>query len=223
MLASRVVDAATSAAGAAATIVLGFGVVLIDTADQATDPNPTQTADILAEALVSNREEGRLGAYLLLLAALLLLVFIGRLAGYLRQQGAQGESMSLTVLAGGAVFAGVVLIDAGFAFAVSELETFGADSAVAKTLFLWSWNSASLYAAPLTAIAVGTTATAIAHDLFPRWMRWVSSVLIIVMLGGFFLGVPGMATGVGLLWLTLMSIMLTYTVLVRGQTNPRID
>jgi len=219
--ASRVVDAVTSAAGLAGAVMLGFAVILGDTADQVSNPNPTQTAEQLAKALEVNRDDGRLGAYLLLLAALLLLLFIGRLAGYLRQQGTEGDWMSLTVLAGvGAVFAAVVLVDAGFAFAGSELDTFGPDPAVAKTLFLWGWNSALLYSAPLTAIAVGTTVAAFAQALFPRWTLWVSSVLVVVMLVAFLLGVPGMATGVGLLWLTLMSILLTVTMLVRGSSDP---
>lgn len=204
----------------AAVVLLGIGVILGDTADQTSNPNPTQAADVLAEALVLNREDGRLGAYFLLLAALLLLLFIGRLAGYLRQRGEESEWMSMTVLAGGAAFAGVVLVDAGFAFAVSELDTFGSDPAVAKTLFLWGWNSAFLYAAPLTAIAAGTTVTAIAQALFPAWTRWVSLVLVVVMLVGFLLGVPGIASGVGLLWMALMSILLTLTMLARGRGDP---
>jgi hypothetical protein len=216
---SKVVDVVTSGAGLAAVVLLVSGVILGDTADQASNPNPTQSADLLADALTRNRDDARLGAYLLLPAALLLLLFIGRLASYLSQPRMESEWMSFTVLAGGAVFAGMVLVDAGFAFAVTELTTFGNDPAVAKTLFLWGWNSAFLYAAPLTAIAAGTTITAIAQTLFPAWARWASLVLVVIMLVGFLLGVPGMATGVGLLWMALMSILLTVIMLVRGTSD----
>lgn len=216
----RVVDVVMSGAGLAAVVLLGFALILGDTADQESNPNPTQSAELLAEALVLNREEGRMGAYLLLPAALLLLLFVGRLAGYLRHLGAESEWMSLTVLAGGTVFAGVVLVDAGFAFAASELGTYGSDPAVAKTLFLWSWNSAFLYAAPLTAMAAGTTLTAFAQTVFPAWTRWVSFALVTLMLLGFLIGVPGMATGVGLLWLSLTSIILTLTMLAPGRSTP---
>ncbi len=209
----------TSGAGLAAVVLLGFAVILVDTADQASNPNPTETAELLAEALVLNREEGRIGAYLLLPAALLALLFVGRLTGYLLHRDTESEWMALTVLAGGTVFAGVVLVDAGFAFAASELGTYGSDSAVAKTLFLWGWNSAFLYAAPLTAMAAGTTLTAFVHTLFPAWTRRVSFALVVLMLLGFLVGVPGMATGVGLLWLSLTSILLTLTMLAPGRTD----
>lgn len=210
---TRVVDVVTSGAGLAAVVLLTVAVTLGDTADQATNPNPTLTSDLLAAALVLNREEGRMGAYLLLPAALLLLIFVGRLTGFLLQRGTESEWMSLTVLAGGSVFASVVLVDAGFAFAMSELATYGSDPAVAKTLFLWGWLSGFLYAAPLTAMAAGTTLTAIAQTVFPAWTRWVSVGLVMLMLVGFLVGVPGLATGVGLLWLALMSILLTLTML----------
>ena len=215
----RAVDVVASGAGLAAVALLGFAVILVDTADQASDPNPTKTAELLAEALVLNREEGRIGAYLLLPAALLSLLFVGRLTGYLLHRDRDSEWMPLTVLAGGTVFAGVVLVDAGFALAASELDTYGSDPAVAKTLFLWGWNSAFLYAAPLTAMAVGTTLTAFAHTLFPAWTRWVSFALVVLMLLGFLVGMPGMATGVGLLWLSLTSIILTLTMLAPGRTD----
>lgn len=213
MRASRIGDAVASAAGLVGVVLMAVGVMLGDTADQARNPNPTQSGEALAEALVSNRDEARLGSYLLLFAAFLLLLFTARLAGHLRERAVQGDWMSLAVLGGGAALVAVLLVETGFALAVSELETYGADTAVARTLFLWGWNSAFLYAAPLAAMAAGTTVAAFAQGLFPTWARWGSALLVALMLLVFLTGVPGMATGLGLLWLMFASVGLTLNVL----------
>jgi hypothetical protein len=205
-----------SAAGVVGVVLMAVGVMLGDTSDQPTNPNPTQSGEALAEALVANRDDARLGAYLVLVAAFVLLVFAARLAGYLRQRALREEWMSSVVLVAGGVLVAVAVVEAGFAFAVSELEAYGADTAVARALFVWTWNSAFLFAPSLTAMAAGTTVAAFTQGLFPTWARWAGAVLVALMLLVFFSGVPGMATGLGLLWLMLASVALTLSVLRRS-------
>lgn len=215
--ASKVGEVAAAAAGAVGVVVMLVGTMLVDTADQPTNPNPTQSGASLAQALVANRDDARLGAHLVLVAAFLLLVFAARLGAYVRQRAAREEWISSVVLVAGGALVAVALVQAGFALAVSELESYGADTAVARTLFVWGWNSAFLFAPPLTAMAAGTTAAAFTHGLFPTGTRWASAVLVAVMVFVFLAGVPGMATGLGLMWLMLASVAVTLSVVKRPE------
>ena len=100
------------------------------------------------------------------------------------------------------------LVEVGFAFAASELSSFGSDTQVAKTLFIWGWNSAVLFAPPFGAMVAATTLATLGFRVLPRWFGWFSLFVLIGLVVLALLGIPGLGAGVGLIWLLVASAAL---------------
>lgn len=181
--------------------------ILADPYDPATNPNPTQPSTLLAQALVSNREQARLGAYLGLAGVFLLFWFLG----YLRQQlqRTEGEAGWLASVAygGGLVGAGMVLVAVSFSLAESEISSYGGDTQVAKTYFVYGWNAASVLAPPFGALVAATTAAGLLYGALPRWYSWIS-LLILALIIAMSATAPGMGAVISLVWIGLTSIVL---------------
>lgn len=103
------------------------GVVLLENFVSLVDPgtNPDDPSAVIAEALVDNRSDIRLGAYVGVLAAFLLIVFVARLHGALRHAAGPDSWFPTLALVGGILLVAILLVEAGFTYAASELRSFG--------------------------------------------------------------------------------------------------
>jgi hypothetical protein len=205
MAGSRIWDRLGALSGAVAAALTVAYAVLADPYEEATNPNPTQPSAVIARAYVANRDDARAGSYLGLAGAFLLLWFLGYLRRHL--QRAEGEDGWLASVAhgGGLVTVGVLLIGVGFTLAESELVSYGEDTQVAKTYFVYGWNAASILAPPLGALAAASTVIGFRFAALPRWLNWISALLVAVMLGMAPFA-PGLVAIVGLVWIALASL-----------------
>ena len=209
MLARSVLpDRLAAVAGVMFVVLAGAGAALGDPYDPATDPDPTQPADALAAALVRNRDQARLGAYLVLIGVFFLFWFTAYLHGRLREaEGKQGWLASVT-LGGGLVAAAVFLLGASMGFASSELSSYGADAQVAKTFFVWGWNAANIAAPPMIALVAATTVLALRLGLFPRWFRWFGVAWTALLAVALLANMAGLGTMLSLVWVLAASLVL---------------
>ncbi len=209
MARESLLDRLGALSGLVAGALIASGAILGDPYDAATDPDPTDPAAALAEALIANREQARLAAYLALAGVFFLLWFVARLGVHLRTTGSSGEWFALVAYGGGFVTGGVLLVNIGFGFAASELSSYGANTQVAKVLFLWGWNSAALLAAPLGALVLATSLATFRHGVFPTWFRWFSVLIIAVLLLLTISGTVGLAAVAGIMWIMVTSVALS--------------
>lgn len=204
----RLADRLGALSGAAGSILMVAGIAVADVAGTTSAPDPTDRADVIAEALVARRAGGLAGANLLLLVAFLMLWFISYLAGRLRD-GGNGASWAPTlVLGGGSVLVSLLLVESGFYFAAFEPRDYGGDTQVAKTLFLWGWNSANLFAPAYAAILLGTSVAGLEGASIPRWISRLTAGMLAVLLMIWALGMAGFAAVVGTAWILAASIVL---------------
>ncbi len=138
-------------------VLLFVALSLTDASEGGVYADPSLSSDRLADLYVGNRGPGRLGAQLSLLAAFLVLWFVSYLYARLRRAEGEPRWPSALVLAGGVVLVGASVLEAGFAYAASELSADEPDPVAAKFIALWTWNSASLLAPGATAVLVGST------------------------------------------------------------------
>lgn len=209
MLARRLLpDRLAALAGVIFVASAGAGAALGDPYDPTTEPNPTQPADALAAALVRNRDQARLGAYLVLIGVFFFFWFIAYLHGRLREaEGEQGWLASVT-LGGGLVAAAVFLLGASMGFASSELSSYGADAQVAKTFFVWGWNAANIAAPPMIALVAATTVLALRLGLFPRWFRWFGVAWTALLAMALLANMAGLGSMLSLVWVLAASLVL---------------
>jgi hypothetical protein len=113
--------------------------------------------------------------------------------------------LSLVILGSGSVTAGVLLMEAGFDLAGSELSSYGADAQVAKMLFVWGWSSASLLAAPIGALVLSTTIASLRSRALPAWFRGFGLSAIALQLALTIAGAPGFAAVLGVFWIVVLS------------------
>ena len=200
----RLIDRVGALAGLAAAVLIVIVVSLSEPPGEPDDP-----AAVLARELARNRHASRVGAYLALLAAFLLVVFVARLHGALREASGPSSWFPTVAVIGGMLLVSILLVEAGFGFAASELRTYGQDTEVAKLFVLWSWNSANLLAPPFSAMLAGSTIVAFSTSAFPTWFRWAGVLFLAVMLILVAaLRAPGLAAAPGTLWLVLASLVL---------------
>ena len=185
-------------------------MLLGDPYDASTNPHPGRPAAALAAALVANRGQARVGAYLTLLGVFFLLWFIAYLYGLLRQADNEAGWVASVALGGGLVAAAVLLLGASMGFATSELADYGADTQVAKTFFVWGWNAANIAAPPMIALVAATTLVSVRHHRFPRWFRVFSMVWTAVLISLLIGNVAGMGAALSLIWVLATSFVLLF-------------
>jgi hypothetical protein len=189
--------------------MLGVALLLVFLTLAETDANPDDASSVVAAALIDNRDAARLGAYLGIVAAFLLIVFVARLHGALRNVANPGSWFPGLALVGGAVLVGVILVEVGFTFAATELQSLGEDAPAAKLFVLWSWNSANLAAPGFAALLAGSTLVSFTANAFPPWFRWAGAGLLLLTVIVWAAGTPGLALAPGIVWVGLASVLLT--------------
>ncbi|MDQ3043803.1 MAG: hypothetical protein M3R06_01445 [Chloroflexota bacterium] len=207
MTGGRVWDRLGALSGVVAVALTMTFFVLTDPFDETTNPNPTQPSAELARASLDNRDDARTGSSLGLAGAFLLLWFLGYLHRHLRRAEGEDGWLASVAYGGGLVTVGLVLVAVSFSFAVSELATYGEDTQVAKTYFIYGWNFSSVLAPPLGALVAGTAVVSVRFAALPRWLAWVSALIVVAMLV-LAPSVPGLVALVGLAWIALVSLAL---------------
>ena len=207
MAANRVWDRLGALSGAVAVALTVAYAVLSDPYEEAADPNPTRPSAALARAYVANRDDARAGGYLGLAGAFLLLWFLGYLGHHLRRAEGEDGWLASVAYGGGLVTVGLQLVGVSFTLAESELASYGEDTQVAKTYFVYGWNAASILAPPLGALAAATTVAGFRFAALPRGLSWTGALFVAAMLG-LAASAPGGAAIVGLGWVALISLAL---------------
>jgi hypothetical protein len=163
------------------------------------------SADIAA-ALADNQDNAQVGARLMLAAGFFWILFSAALYGRLRRS----DTGWLPAIVGisGAVAASLMLVEASFTLAMTEVTGYEEDTQVAQMLMAWHWNSAAIYAPPLIATMVGTLGVDLARHAFPGWFRWLTSGLLALCLMLSVIGLPGLASGPAMLWVLVASVLL---------------
>lgn len=223
MTRTSLLDRVGALTGLVAGALFAAGAILGDPYNPATDPDPSDPANVLANALIANRDQARLGAYLALAGVFFLLWFVARLSIYLRTPRNGGEWLASVAYGAGLLTGGALLMDIGFGLAASELSHYGADAETAKVLFLWGWNSATLLAAPLGALVFATTLASFRPGAFPIWFRWFGVLIVAVLLVLTISGTPGLAAVAGTAWMMVASAALSLRVgspTTAGTTEP---
>lgn len=221
----RLIDRLAGVAGIGAAIYLLFlpGCICdlwIPKAEM--DIGPESPSAQIAAALAANSESARLGAYFGLIAVFLLIMFVSRLYGALRDVPGASSWLPSMALAGGVLLAAVLLVEIGLGFASSELSSYGNETEVVRFFVLWGWNSASLAAPPFAMILASTTLVTMSAKAFPKWYRLASAALLVLLL--VISGVvraPGLAIAPGVLWMLLTSFVLIVGSDVGRSTLPR--
>lgn len=164
---------------------------------------PIDTAERIAQALVENRTNLVTGNYILLLAAFALVVF----SGYLRhvEVPEEGDEWPLTVaLGGGLITAGVLVVVGLIGIAQGQLESYGTDPVVARTLLVLGWNGMWMVAPGLTALIGGTTLITFNYASLPKTIGFIGTIVAILLLTPWWgFGIVG-----ALIWMTATSITL---------------
>lgn len=179
---------------------------------------PETPSAVIAAAFGADAGRARLTAALGLLAVFLLVVFFSRLDGVLRKGARPGSWFPSLTLVGGVLLAVILLVNAGFGFAASELTSYGEETQVVRFFLLWSWNVASLFAPAFALALLGTTLGAFTSVRLPGWYRWASAVLLVVLLLSSLVG-PGLAVLPGTLWMFLTAALLVTRTEGAGKTH----
>lgn len=211
---SRLWNATAAVAGILFVIVLAFGVIAA--LSPYADIDPTSSSEAIAEALIDGGETLFTGNYVLMMSAFLLVVF----AGYLRDaiSPAEVRAWPATVGFGGALLAAALLtIVALIGISQAQMDTFGTDTVVAKTLLVLSWGSVSMVIPGLAAFTFGMSMMSLVYKTLPRWVGWLGAIATLFVLTFWVLGVM-----VALVWIAVVSVILTIRE-VRAEEAPEIE
>ena len=191
-----------SAAFGGVLFVIAF-IFSVGTGGPPSSVDPTATSETIAQALVDSRTNLVTGNYILLLSAFLLITFVG----YLRHIAVpeEGDEWPLTVaLGGGFVTASVIVVVALIGISQGQLESYGVDTGVAKTLLTLGWNGMWMVVPGLAALIGATTLMTFNYGTLPRWVGALGTIVTIVLLTPWWgLGIIG-----ALLWMAAASITL---------------
>jgi len=188
-------------------------VVLTAAAGVVGDPNrfepgigPSESATVIATALIENRDAARTSAYLTLGGTVFLFFFLGYLREALRRAEAGADGLASVAFGAGLVVAALNLVGASVAIAVSELPS--NDPVVAKTLLTYGWDYYAVLAAPATAVVAATAIVVLRGASLPRWFGWFSALtgaaLVLLLIGR----TAGLGTIAFLVWALTASVAL---------------
>jgi hypothetical protein len=180
------------------------------------DQPPTYRNDIELIAFyrdTGNRLEVLTGGYLLTLAGVILLPFLGTLRRVIQAAEGEGQLQAGLVSSSGAVLVGLVLAGAAASVVVpagvyfdDNRETPLADPDLARYLTALGYTLIFLMGMFVAAVLIATTALAShRHSLFPSWFNWLSIACVPALLLSAPLEILGLALPV---WITIASILL---------------
>lgn len=164
----------------------------------------TSSASTIAAAVVESQQSILIGAYLLMLGVFFLLFFVGYLRGGGISSADEFSWLANTGFGGGLIAGGMLLLSAHFIQSLTILQSYGAESQVAKALYLLDWNWYLLVEAIPIAVFIGANcAYALYHAEWPAWIAWTGIGIALLLLLPFVTG-GGLMLSYG--WLALLSI-----------------
>ena len=191
-----------AAAFSGAIFVIAF-VFAIGAGGPPASIEPIDTADKIAQALSDNRTNLVTGNYILLLASLALVVF----SGYLRhvEVPEEGDEWPLTVALGGGLTTAAVLVGVALiGIAQGQLESYGSDAVIARTLLTLGWNAMWMIAPGLTALIGGITLITFNYETLPKTIGFIGTIVAILLVTPWWgIGIVG-----ALIWVSAISITL---------------
>jgi hypothetical protein len=172
--------------------------------------NPPQE---IVDHYVDNKDSVQFGVLFELIAAGLLLFFVGYLRKVLRAAPGEGGMLPAVALAGATVMAVGAAFDAAISFSLAEAADDIEPTSVQALQALWDndWPPIALGAAVLL-LASGLSIAL--YGSLPRWLGWVAVLLGVVG----FTPIGFVAFLGGGLWILVVSVMLT--VRARALTQP---
>lgn len=178
-------------------------VVAVGAGEPPVSVAPTDTSEAIARALIDNRTNLVTGNYIMLLSAFLLIVF----AGYLRHtvEPEAGDEWPLTVaLGGGLLTASALILVALVGLSQGQLETYGPDTVMARTLLTLGWNGMWMVVPGLAALIGAMSLVTFSYATLPRTIGALGTAATITLLTPWWgIGVIG-----ALLWIVATSITL---------------
>ncbi|HLV03054.1 MAG TPA: hypothetical protein VKY79_00525 [Actinomycetaceae bacterium] len=154
----------------------------------------------------------RWGAYAMLVALVLLIVFVAALGAELRDIGA-GRLAAPVVLVAGAVLGAGVLVQVLLGLAATIVDD-GGGAPVARVVLSVAHGGAFAFAAPLAALAGAVSVVVVRTRWLPRPIGWAGFVVAGVALAWV---TPGIGAVLGMAWLAVLSVALA----VRGARSAR--
>ena len=176
-------------------------------------PDVENPAQEIVDHYVDNKDSVQIGVGLEMIAAALLLFFVGYLRKVLRAAPGEGGMLPAVALAGATVMAAGAAFDATISFVLAESVDNIEPAAVQALQALWDndWPPIALGASVLL-LASGLSIAL--YGALPRWLGWIAVVLGVLGLTpiGF---VSFLAGGI---WILIVSILLT--IQARAATAP---
>ncbi|CAN5817989.1 hypothetical protein BH23CHL2_BH23CHL2_07580 [soil metagenome] len=194
-------------------VILTFvGLTIADPNTSEVDANPDQASSVIARVFMEQRTDMEFGLRFHLASLVFLILFIAYVHRRIeRVEAGRGWAATATLL-GGAGLLAVMLMMSSFALAITSIEDYGGDTAVARTLAALSWHAVELLSAPLAVFAGGISVAAWRYRALPRWVAYIGAPISLVMLvasvsflgSGFWFGF--LAFWLCWLWLLAISI-----------------
>ena len=203
----------SAVSGVVASLLIMAGAILKDVNEEVAVVASSST---IARTFIENRTEILVGTYLTILGVFFLVWFLGYLCSYLLEAIGENHWLVPVAFGGGLVACAMLLLASHFSQAFTVLSSYGAETQVAKALYVLEWNQYLLVEAPPLAALVGaTTVIGFAYKAFPWWINGWGALLTPVLLSPV---LPGSGVMVTFLWLIALSVLLTLRTRL-GQTT----
>jgi hypothetical protein len=201
----RALDLCLALTRAASSLLFFVGINVADRGGKGIYPE--QPPGVVVDEFAEYADEARVGAALLLFAAVLQLVFWGQLWSRLRPRS---ELLAVVAVGGGLTLTWLLLILALTNTAAAAAGEAGAGEA-ARTVTVLEWEMARLAAPGGCTLVAASTVAGLTHRTFPRWFSWTSlgmtAVLVLSLLP---IGPAGLLASVSILWILLVSLVLAF-------------
>ncbi len=160
----------------------GAGFILVGIVSFLVGGEPKSADDPVREIVafyVDNKDSVQAGAFIGVLASVLLVFFGAYLRGFLRAAAGEGETLSLVAFVGVAIVAVGFAIDSTILIALSEAADDISPSAVQALQALWD-NDFVPIALGTELFLWGTGISVIRSGALPRWLGWVMVLLGVI-------------------------------------------
>lgn len=195
-----------AATGVVGVVLTAIGASLGDPYRSGLDPDPTDPASSIAQALLQVRSGARTGAVLGLVAAFLLIWFVAYLRAHLASYEGSTGWMSTAAHGGGVVAVALLLVAHSITLAATEITEYGDDTVVAKVFLTHGWNYFYVVSPPIMALVAAASVVALRFGALPRWLAMLGLIMLVLP----FVAGAGLGAMLGLVWMLLASVVLTF-------------
>ncbi len=175
-------DRAGALSGVIFVVLTFIGITIADPNSTDIDANPDQNSSVIANLFVENRADMELGARFQIASIAFLIWFIAYLYRRVRTKENERGWISAAILGGGMALATIMLLFAAFTLAISTIDDYGTDTAVARTLAALSWDMVGLMSAPLATFIGSIAVASLRYGALPRWVGYTGAPLALIML-----------------------------------------